>query len=102
MRFINVTYCQTFVSPAIGATLHTFFLRRVFIIEDLPVFGYPMSPTLICFRSEWRAENWRSIWIKEPLPNELFTDAWKARVGNSFDSARTHAACSEQQSQLMK
>lgn len=36
----------TFVSPAMGATLHTFLERNVLIIELLPVLGYPMNPTL--------------------------------------------------------
>lgn len=44
-------YCQTFVSPAIGATLHTFLLLSVFIMDDLPTLGYPMNPTEICFLS---------------------------------------------------
>ena len=35
----------------------------------------------ICFRFEWRDENWRRRAIKEPLPNEFVMDAWKARVG---------------------
>ena len=37
---------NTLVSPAIGATLHTFFLRSVLMTELLPTFGYPMNPTL--------------------------------------------------------
>mmetsp|Transcript_17689 Transcript_17689/g.25054 ORF Transcript_17689/g.25054 Transcript_17689/m.25054 type:complete len:307 (+) Transcript_17689:386-1306(+) len=49
IRFINVIYCQTFVSPGIGATLQTFFVLMVFMREDLPTFGYPTIPTLICF-----------------------------------------------------
>jgi hypothetical protein len=32
-------YCQTFVSPGMGAVAQTFFLRSVLIIEDLPVLG---------------------------------------------------------------
>lgn len=66
-------YCHTLVSPGIGATVQTFFFRtaavscsdlrwtglrlylgdiRVLMIEDFPVFGYPMKPTEICFRFE--------------------------------------------------
>ena len=36
MRFISVTYCHTFVSPGVGATVATLFFRRVFIIDDFP------------------------------------------------------------------
>jgi hypothetical protein len=36
---MSVMYCHTFVSPGIGATLHTFFFRRVFMTDDLPVLG---------------------------------------------------------------
>jgi len=50
-------YCQTFVSPGMGATVQTFFFRKVLIIDDLPVLGYPMKPTDICFRSECKEEN---------------------------------------------
>lgn len=57
IRRIRVIYCQIFVSPGIGATVHTFFLRKVLIIEDFPVLGYPIRPTEICFRSECKAEN---------------------------------------------
>src|SRR6266498_3515358 len=57
IRFINVMYCQTFVSPGMGATVQTFFFRKVLIIDDLPVLGYPMKPTDICFRSECKEEN---------------------------------------------
>lgn len=39
IRFINVMYCHTLVSPGIGATVQTFFFLRVLIIEDLPVLG---------------------------------------------------------------
>ena len=81
IRFISVIYCQILVSPGIGATVHTFFFRNVLMIEDLPVLGYPMKPTEICFRSEWRDENWRRREIREPLPKELVMDAWNASVG---------------------
>lgn len=74
-------YCQTFVSPGIGATVQTFFFRSVLITDDFPVFGYPMKPTEICFRLECNAENWRSSEINEPFPKELVMEAWKARVG---------------------
>ncbi len=45
------------------------------MMEDLPVLGYPIKPTEICFRSEWSEENWRSSWMREPLPNELVIEA---------------------------
>ena len=51
-----------------------------------------MKPTEICLRAEWREENWRRSWIKEPLPKELVMEAWKASVGYSFERARTHEA----------
>lgn len=41
------------------------------MIDDFPVFGYPMKPTLICLRSECREENWRSSAMSEPLPKEF-------------------------------
>ena len=52
-----------------------------------------MKPTDICLRSECREENCLRSWISEPLPNELVIEAWKARVGKSFDRERTQAAC---------
>ena len=45
------------------------------MMDDLPVFGYPMKPTEICFRFECREENCRSNVIKEPLPKEFVNDA---------------------------
>lgn len=72
---MRVMYCQTFVSPAMGAVLHTFFFRRVFIMEDLPVLGYPMNPTEICFRFECSDENCRKRVMREPFPNEFVRDA---------------------------
>lgn len=72
--------------------MHTFFLRRVLTIEDLPTFGYPMRPTEICLRSECKALNCRSREISDPLPKLLLIDAWKASVGNSLDRCLTHAA----------
>lgn len=74
-------YCQIFVSPGIGATVQTFLFRKVLMIEDFPVLGYPMKPTDICLRSEWSEENWRRSWMREPLPNEFVIDAWNASVG---------------------
>ena len=71
-------YCQTLVSPGCGATVQTFFLRRVLMTEDFPTEGYPMSPQEICLRSEWREENWRKRAMREPLPKELLMLAWKA------------------------
>lgn len=55
------------------------------MMEDLPVFGPPINPTDICFRSECRLENCRKRVIKDPLPNEFVMLAWKANVGYSFD-----------------
>jgi hypothetical protein len=78
-------YCQILVSPGIGAVLQTTFLRNVFIMEDFPVFGYPMKPTETCFLSEWRSANCRSKAIKEPLPKEFVIDEWNAKVGFSLD-----------------
>src|SRR5690349_9897422 len=86
----------TFVSPGTGATVHTFFWRTVLIMELFPVFGYPMNPTEICFLSAWSLLNWRSNWIKEPLPKELLMLAWKARVGYSLERTFTHLACKEE------
>lgn len=51
-----------------------------------------MKPTEICFLSECNEENWRRSWIREPLPNELLIEAWKARVGQSLDNVATHRA----------
>lgn len=73
--------------------MQTFFFRSVLMMEDLPVFGYPMKPTEICLRSEWSDENCRRSWIREPLPKEFVIEAWKARVGYSFERWRTHDAC---------
>ena len=42
---MRVMYCQTLVSPGLGATLHTFFVRSVLMTELLPTLGYPMTPT---------------------------------------------------------
>jgi hypothetical protein len=39
MRFISVMYCHTFVSPGMGATVHTRFLRSVLMMLLLPVLG---------------------------------------------------------------
>lgn len=50
-------YCQTLVSPGMGATVQTFFFLSVLMMLDFPTFGYPMKPTEICFLSEWRTEN---------------------------------------------
>jgi len=51
------------------------------MIEDFPVLGYPINPTEICLRSEWREENCRRSDIRDPLPNEFVIEAWKASVG---------------------
>lgn len=62
------------------------------MIEDFPVFGYPMNPTWICFRSECSEENCLRSWIKDPLPKELLMEAWNASVGYSLDRCRTQDA----------
>jgi len=63
------------------------------MMEDLPVLGYPMNPTEICFLLEWREENWRRRVMREPLPKEFVSEAWKASVGYSDESCFTHRAC---------
>jgi len=63
------------------------------MIDDFPVLGYPIKPTEICFRLECNEENCRSKVIKEPLPKEFVSDAWKASVGYSVDNCFTHFAC---------
>ena len=55
-----------------------------------------MKPTEICFLSEWRTENWRRSWIREPLPKELLMEAWKAMVGAERERCLTHRACERQ------
>ena len=85
-------YCHTFVSPGIGATVQTFFFLKVLMMEDFPVFGYPMKPTEICLRLECSEENCRRSAIREPFPNEFVILAWKASVGYSLDRARTQEA----------
>lgn len=93
IRFIKLTYCHTLVSPGMGATVHTFFLSKVLIMDDFPVFGPPTRPTEICFLSECKLENCLRSWMREPLPNELVMLAWNARVGYSLERCRTQAAC---------
>ena len=85
-------YCHTFVSPAIGATVQTFFFLSVLMMLDLPVLGYPTKPTEICFLSECKTLNCRSSWIRDPFPNELLMEAWNAIVGASLDKIFTHRA----------
>lgn len=51
------------------------------MMDDLPVFGYPIKPIEICLRFECRVENCRRRVIRDPLPNEFVSEAWKARVG---------------------
>lgn len=93
MRFMSVMYCHTFVSPGIGAVVQTFFFRSVLMMDDLPVFGYPMKPTEICLRLLWSEENCRSVLIRLPLPKELVKEAWNARHGWSRLRSLTHRAC---------
>jgi hypothetical protein len=38
---------ETFVSPGMGATLHTFFAERVLMTLLFPTLGKPTKPTLI-------------------------------------------------------
>lgn len=73
--------------------MQTFFLRSVLMIEDLPVFGYPMKPTEICFRLLWSDENCLSVLIRLPFPKELVKDAWNARHGWSRLRSFTQRAC---------
>ena len=89
---MRVMYCQTFVSPGIGATVQTRFFRKVLMMLDFPVFGYPMRPTDICLREECSELNCRNNVISEPLPKEFVIEAWNANVGYSFDNIRTHCA----------
>ena len=81
IRRVRVMYCQTLVSPGIGATLQTLPFLSVFMTLLLPTLGYPIKPTDICFLSECSCENCRSSWIRDPLPKEWFGDAWNAKVG---------------------
>ncbi len=83
-------YCHTLVSPAIGATLHTFFFLNALMTELLPVFGYPINPTLICFRSLCSLPNCRKSWMRAPLPNGFVRLAWNAKVGCSWDKIAIH------------
>jgi hypothetical protein len=53
-----------------------------------------MRPTEICFLSECKTENCRRSWIRDPLPNELLIDAWKAIVGAERERCLTHRAYS--------
>lgn len=92
IRRIKVMNCHTLVSPGIGATVVTFEPFKVFMRLDFPTFGYPISPTLICFRSLCRDENCRRRDMSWPLPKELVIEEWNAKVGTSFDKWRTHAA----------
>ena len=39
MRFMSVMYCQTLVSPGMGATLQLFFFTSVLMTLLLPTFG---------------------------------------------------------------
>ena len=59
----------------------------------LPVFGYPMKHTEICFREECKEENWRRREMRVPLPKLLVRLAWKARVGYSRLRSLTQRAC---------
>lgn len=63
------------------------------MIEDLPVLGYPINPTEICFLSVCSCENCLRSCIREPFPKELVIDAWNAKVGRSLERCLTQAAC---------
>ena len=45
------------------------------MIEDLPVFGYPIKPTEICFLSLCNSENCRNNVMRLPFPNEFVIEA---------------------------
>ena len=62
------------------------------MMEDLPVLGYPMNPTEICFLFACNVENCRNNVMREPFPKEFVMDAWNANVGYSDDSCLTHFA----------
>ena len=47
IRFMSAIYCQTFVSPGMGAALQHFLPMRELITLDFPVLGYPITPTEI-------------------------------------------------------
>lgn len=84
MRYIllvKVIYCQTLVSPGIGAALHTFFSFKVFITLDFPTFGYPTNPILIFFLSRWKISNCLNKFMRDPFPNGFVMDDLKAMVG---------------------
>lgn len=83
-------YYQTFVSPGIGAALHTLFYLRALITEDFPTFGYPTNPTLIFYLFLWKLSNYLNKLTKDPLPKLLFIEAWKAIVGYSLPKVFTH------------
>ena len=79
-------YCHTLVSPGIGATLHTFLDRNVLMTDDLPTFGYPTKPTDIYCLSVLILASCRKSPRRDPLPNGLLMEAWKAMVGYSLDN----------------
>merc|ERR1712226_424988 len=81
IRLNKDTYCQIFVSPGMGATLQDFFDKSVFMTELLPTFGYPMTPTDICFLSSCSFPNCRRRLIRAPFPKACVMEAWKAIVG---------------------
>lgn len=86
----SVMYCHTFVSPGMGATLHTCFFFSVLMMLLLPTFGYPMNPTEICFLSLCSSASCRSRSNSAALPKQCWKDAWYASVGYSSDSSATH------------
>ena len=90
IRFVKLTYCQTFVSPGIGAVTHTRFVRKALMTLDLPTFGYPMNPTEIFCLSDLKRENCLRTDKSAPFPNGFVTEAWNAMVGYSFDNAYNH------------
>merc|ERR1712023_588397 len=84
-------YCHTFVSPGMGAALHTFFFFNMLITELLPTFGYPMNPMETCFRSFRSTPNCRRSCRRALFPKGFVIEAWMASVGNSFERRRTQA-----------
>jgi hypothetical protein len=73
MRLVSVIYCHTFVSPGMGATLHTTLVRRVLITDDFPTFGYPTNPTDIACLSLFKRASCRRRERREPCSRTQIT-----------------------------
>lgn len=78
---LDTDYMFTFVSPAIGATVQTFFFLSVLMTELLPTLGYPINPTLICFLSMCNCKCESDEHKTNKVWNKVFTV--KARLGIS-------------------